>query len=96
MRNLKSDTRVSRVLGVFQRPLTLILLQKHRDRSGSHIVIQIGGVYTTVWQKRAYCCKSITIEMGGVLRYFSKVLGSGVDLALLRVLKNFSGHRPRP
>ena len=28
-------------------------------------------------------CKSITIEMGGVLRYFLKVSGSGVDLIFL-------------
>ena len=32
---------------------------------------------------RAYFCKSIVIEMGGVSRYFSKALGSGVDLTLL-------------
>ena len=41
-------------LGVFQRPLTLILLQKYRDTNGRHIVIQIGGVtgvYTTLCQK---------------------------------------------
>ena len=31
-------------LGVFQRPLTLILLQKYRDTNGSRIVIKIGGV----------------------------------------------------
>ena len=31
--------------GVFQRPPTPILLQKYRDRNGSRIVIQIGGVY---------------------------------------------------
>ena len=37
-------------LGVFQRPLTLILLQKHRDTNGSRIVIQVGGVYTTLCQ----------------------------------------------
>ena len=34
-------------LGVSQRPLTLILLQKYRDTNGSRIVIQIGRcVYT--------------------------------------------------
>ena len=32
-------------LGVFQRPLNLILLQRYRDTNGSRIVIQIGGVY---------------------------------------------------
>ena len=35
-------------------------------------------------RRRAYFSKSIAIEMGGVARYFSKVSGSGVDLALLR------------
>ena len=39
------------VLGVFQRPLTLILLQEHRDTNGRHIAIQIGGVYTTFCQE---------------------------------------------
>ena len=34
------------LLGVFQRPLTLVLLQKYRDTNGRRIVIQIGGVYT--------------------------------------------------
>ena len=34
-------------LGVLQRPLTLILLQKYRDTNGRRIVIQIGGVYAT-------------------------------------------------
>ena len=38
------------LLGVLQRPLTRILLQKHRDRNGSRIVIQFGGVYTTFCQ----------------------------------------------
>ena len=32
---------------------------------------------------RAYFCKSIAIEMGGVSRYFSKILVSGVDVTLL-------------
>ena len=109
------------LLGLFQRPLTLILRQEYRDTSGSRIVIQIGGAYTTLRakgtliseprfsppcemrffprekgknrisqggehrgslnsvplalrvlsaQRRAYFCKSIAIEMGGVSRYF--------------------------
>ena len=37
---------------MFQRPLTLILLQKYRDTNGSRIVIQIGGVYTNFCQKK--------------------------------------------
>ena len=40
-------------------------------------------VYIQLSAKRwAYFCKSIAIEMGGVSRYFSEVLGSGVDLTL--------------
>ena len=41
----------STVLGVFQRPLTLILLQQYRNTNGSRIVIQIGGVYTDFCQE---------------------------------------------
>ena len=33
------------ILGVSKRSLTRILLQKHRDRNGSRIMIQIGVVY---------------------------------------------------
>ena len=80
---------LNRNLGVFRRPLTLIHLQKYRDTNGRRIVIQIGGVHTVVYillsaKRRAYFCKSIAIELGGVPRYFSKVSGSGVDLTLLR------------
>ena len=32
---------------------------------------------------RAYFCKSIAIEMGGVSRHFSRISGSGVDVTLL-------------
>ena len=38
-------------LGVFQRPLTLILLHEYRDTNGIRIVMQIG-VYTTFCQKK--------------------------------------------
>ena len=80
--------------GVFQRPLTIIILQKYRDTNGRRIVIQIGGVYIYIYvythiyyllpRKGAmYFCKSIALEMGGVSRYFSKVSGSGVDSTLL-------------
>ena len=71
------------LLGVFQRPPTLILLQKYRDTNGRRIVIQIGGVHTTFCQVEGILCNSIAIEMGGVSRYFSKVSGSGVDSTLL-------------
>ena len=59
-----------------------ILLQKYRDTNGRRIVIQTGGVYTVSVKRRAYFCKSIAIEMGGVSRHFSNISGSGVVLIL--------------
>ena len=45
-----------------------------------------GSVPTTPDPNTIFClCKSIAIEMGGVSRYFSKVLGSGVDLTLPKI-----------
>ena len=42
-------------------------------------------VYILLSAKRRACfSKSIAIELGGVSRYFSKVLGSGVDSTLLK------------
>ena len=38
---------------------------------------------------RAYFCKSIAIEIGGVSRYFSKVSGSGVDSILRKIVVTF-------
>ena len=76
-------------LGVSQRPLTLIVLQKYRDTNGSRIVIQLVVYILHSAKRKAYFCKSIAIEMGGVSRYFSKVSGSGVDLTLLN--KGWSG-----
>ena len=35
-------------LGVFQRPLTLILLQQYYDTNGRHIVTQTGGAYMLI------------------------------------------------
>ena len=87
LRNLAKESVVlieHKHLGVFQRPLTLILPQKYRDTNGSRIVIQIGGVYTTFCQEEGILLQKYAIEMGGVSRYFSKVSGSGVDLTLLK------------
>ena len=70
--------------GVFQLPLTLIILpQQHHNTNGSHITIQIGGVKPPFCQETDYFCKSIVIEMKGASRYFSEILGSEVDLTLL-------------
>ena len=50
-------------------------------------MIQTGGVFILLSVKRrAYFCKSIAIEMGGVSRYFSRVSGSGVDSTLLNTV----------
>ena len=56
---------------------------KYRDTNGRRIMIQVGGVHTTFCREEAYFCKSIATEMGAVSRYFSKVSGSGVNLALV-------------
>ena len=62
-------------------------MQKYRNTNGRRIVIQIRGVYIVRSANgRAYFCKSIAIEMGGVSRYFAKVSGSGVDSTLLKIL----------
>ena len=67
---------------MFQRPLTLILLQKHRDTDGVSRYKLVVCILLSA-KRRAYFCRSIAIEMGGVSRYFSKVSGSGVDWTLL-------------
>ena len=63
------------VLGVSQRPLTRILLQKYRDTNGRRIVIQIGGVYTTFCHRESIHLQKYAIEMGGVSRYFFTCIG---------------------
>ena len=68
---------------MFQRPLTLILLQKYRDTSGSHPYILLSA------KRRAYFCRRIAILMGGVSREFSKVTGSGVTLSIPRIFGRF-------
>ena len=72
--------------GVFERPLTLILLLDSRVSRYKWEACR-----DTKWwcvllsaERRAYFCKSIAIEMGGVSRYSSGVSVSGVDLTLLR------------
>ena len=63
-----------KILGVLQQPLALILLQKCRDTNGRHIVIQVRGAYVAFngnsTSKRAYFCKNIVTQMGGVQRCF--------------------------
>ena len=46
-------------------------------------------------KRRAYFCKSIAIEMGGVSRYFSKVSGSGVGWTLLKISGKAARHQAK-
>ena len=59
---------------MFQRPLTLILLQKYRDTNGSDTNWRC--IYYFLPERVGHpFLKSIAIEMGGVSRYFLKSIG---------------------
>ena len=62
-------------LGVSQRPLTLILLQKYRDTNGSRIVMQIGGVYTTLCQKEGILLQKYRDRNGRCIAILFKCIG---------------------
>ena len=62
-------------LGVVQRPLTLILLQKHRDTNGRRIVIEIGGVYTTFCQEEGILLQKYRDRNGRCIAILFKSLG---------------------
>ena len=62
-------------LGVFQRPLTLILLQKHRDTNGSRIVIPIGAVYTTFCQEEGVLLQKYRDRNGRFIAILFKSIG---------------------
>ena len=74
-------------LGGIPASLTLILLHKHRDTNRRRIVIQLVVYVLSSAKTRAYLCKSIAVEMGRISRYFSKVLGSGVNVTLLIIFQ---------
>ena len=59
--------RAFRLGGAFKRPLTLTLLRSSAKNTAMRIVIQVGGVFILSAKKRACFCKSIAIEMGGLL-----------------------------
>ena len=65
-----------KVLGVFQRPLTLILLQKYRDTNGRRIAIRIGGVYTTFCQEEGILLQKYRDRNGRCIAILFK--GNGV------------------
>ena len=60
--------------GVFQRPLTLILLQKYRHTNGSRVVIQIGGVYTTFCQEEGILLHKYRDRNGRCIAMFFKCI----------------------
>ena len=62
-------------LGMSQRPLTLILLQKHRDTNGRRIVIQIGGVYTTFCQREGILLQKYRDRNGRCIAILFKSIG---------------------
>ena len=87
-------------LGVFQRPLTLILLQKHRDTNGRRIVIQIGGVYAPLCQEEGMLWQKYRDRNGRCIAIPFKSIGVGgrFDSAnhawnsLLQALQSGVGH----
>ena len=62
-------------MGVFQRPLTLILLQKYRSTNGRRIVIQIGGVYATFCQKEGILLQKYCDRNGRRIAKLFKSIG---------------------
>ena len=70
-------------LGVFERPLTLRLLQKRCGTNGSHIVIQTGGAYSTFCKGETYICKTSRQKWEVYHDIFQKYQGQGVDVTLL-------------
>ena len=75
---LTKDMCKTDLLKMFQRPLTIILLQTHRDTNGRRIVIHIGGAYTASATRAAYFCRSIAIDKWEVHRdAFYKYRGQG-------------------
>ena len=60
---------------VSQRPLTLILLQKYRDTNGRRIVIQIGGVYTTLCQEEGILLQKYRDRNGRCIAILFRSIG---------------------
>ena len=60
---------------VFQRPLTLTLVHKHRDTNGRRIVIQIGGVYTTFCQEEGILLQKYHDRNGRCIAILFKSIG---------------------
>ena len=69
------STLSSYTWGAFQRPLTVILLQKYRDTNGRRIVIQIGGVYTTFCQPEGILLQKYRDRNGRCIAIHFKSIG---------------------
>ena len=63
------------LLGVSQRPLTLILLQKYRDTNWRRIAIQIGGAYTTFCQAEGILLQEHRDRNGRCITILFKSIG---------------------
>ena len=61
--------------GVFQRPLTLILLQKYRDTNGRRIVIQIGRVYAAFCQEEGILLQKYRDRNGRCMAILFECIG---------------------
>ena len=72
---LGGSDRVFEKLGVSQRPLTLIFLQKHRDTNGRRIVIQSGGVYTAFCQEEDILLQKYRDRNGRCIAILFKSIG---------------------
>ena len=88
---------------VFQRLLTLIFLQKYRDTNGRRIVIQIGGVYSTVCQLEGILlqkyrdrngrCIAILFKSIGVRGRFEKPCKIGIKIQVCQIDPCLPPHR---
>ena len=61
-------------LAVSQRPLTLILLQKYRDTNGIPMVVQIGGVKTTLCQEEGILLQKYRDRNGRCIAILFKII----------------------
>ena len=69
------EKQIQTNLGVFQRPLTLILLKKYRGTNGRRIVIQIGGVYSTFRQEEGIFVPKYRDKNGRCMAILFKSIG---------------------
>ena len=71
------NTDVYSFRGCFQRARALILLQKYRDTNGSHVVIQIGGVYTAFCQEEGIHLHKYRDRIGRCIAILANTIGVG-------------------